>query len=105
MLASYKKSLPATFVVVFLLALGFQAYAQSGRNSGSIKGTVLDPTGAVVRMRPSKSTTQSAISTEPRLQSGNLPSLICRSIRITSPCWDTGLLLIHRTLMFGLLFP
>jgi hypothetical protein len=33
MLASYSKSLPATFVVVFLLALGLQAYAQSGGNS------------------------------------------------------------------------
>jgi protocatechuate 3,4-dioxygenase beta subunit len=29
------------------LALGLQAYAQSG-SSGSINGTVLDPTGAVV---------------------------------------------------------
>jgi len=34
MLASYKKSLRATFVVVFLLALGVQAYAQSSSNSG-----------------------------------------------------------------------
>ena len=48
MLASCKKSLHAAFVVVFLLALGVQAYAQSGSNSGSINGTVLDPTGAVV---------------------------------------------------------
>jgi Carboxypeptidase regulatory-like domain/TonB-dependent Receptor Plug Domain len=48
MLASYKKLLPSTFVVVFLLALGVHAYAQSGGNSGSISGTVLDPTGAVV---------------------------------------------------------
>jgi hypothetical protein len=31
MLASYKKSLLAAFVVVFLLALGLHAYAQSGR--------------------------------------------------------------------------
>ena len=36
MLASYRKSLPATFVVVFLLALAFQAYAQSGGNSTSV---------------------------------------------------------------------
>jgi len=48
MLASCKKSLRATFMVVFLLALGIQAYAQSSGNSGSISGTVLDPTGAVV---------------------------------------------------------
>ena len=34
--------------MVFLLALGIHAYAQSGSNSGSINGTVLDPTGAVV---------------------------------------------------------
>jgi hypothetical protein len=48
MLASCKKSLRATFLVVYLLALGIQAYAQSSSNSGSINGTVLDPTGAVV---------------------------------------------------------
>jgi hypothetical protein len=35
-------------MVVFLLALAFQAYAQSGGNSTSVTGTVLDPTGAVV---------------------------------------------------------
>ena len=34
MLASYKKSLHAAFMVVFYLALGLQAYAQSGGNSG-----------------------------------------------------------------------
>ena len=48
MLASCKKSFRATFLVVFLLALGVQVYAQSSSNSGSINGTVLDPTGAVV---------------------------------------------------------
>jgi Carboxypeptidase regulatory-like domain len=48
MLASYESSLRAAFVVVFCVALGLQAYAQSGGNSGSISGTVLDPTGAVV---------------------------------------------------------
>jgi len=47
MLASYKKSLHAAFAITFLLALGLQTYAQSG-SSGSINGTVLDPTGAVV---------------------------------------------------------
>jgi hypothetical protein len=48
MLASYKKSLPAAFMVVFFLALGIHSYAQSAGSSGSISGTVLDPTGAVV---------------------------------------------------------
>jgi Carboxypeptidase regulatory-like domain len=48
MLASYRKSRPATFMVVFYLALGLHAYAQSGGNSGSINGTILDPSGAVV---------------------------------------------------------
>ena len=48
MLASYKRSLSATFVAVFLLTLSLHSYAQSGGNSGSINGTVLDPTGAVV---------------------------------------------------------
>jgi len=46
MLASYRKSLPAAFVVVVYLALGFHAHAQS--NSASINGTVLDSSGAVV---------------------------------------------------------
>src|ERR1035437_3643245 len=48
MLASYKKSLRAAFMVFFCLALGFHAPAQSVGNSGSINGTVVDPTGAVV---------------------------------------------------------
>src|ERR1700684_1783616 len=48
MLASYKKSLSAALVVVFLLVLSLHAYAQSGGSSGSISGTVLDPSGAVV---------------------------------------------------------
>src|SRR5450755_1833554 len=46
MLASYKKSLYAAFLVVFYLGLGLNAYAQSG--GSSISGTVLDPSGAVV---------------------------------------------------------
>ena len=46
MLASYKKSLHAAFLVVFYSALGLSAFAQS--NSATITGTVLDPTGAVV---------------------------------------------------------
>src|SRR6201988_2669304 len=48
MLASYEKSLHAAFIVFFCLALGFHASAQSVGNSGSINGTVVDPTGAVV---------------------------------------------------------
>ncbi len=48
MLASFKQLLVALLVVSFYLAGGF-AYAQSGGGSaGSISGTVLDPTGAVV---------------------------------------------------------
>ena len=46
MLAFYKKSLHAAFVMFFCLAVGLHASAQS--NSASINGTVLDPTGAVV---------------------------------------------------------
>jgi hypothetical protein len=48
MLASYEKSLHAAFIVFFCLALGIHASAQSVGNSGSINGTVVDPTGAVV---------------------------------------------------------
>ncbi len=47
MLTSCKKSLPAALTVV-CLALGLHAFAQSGGNSGSINGTVLDSSGAVV---------------------------------------------------------
>ena len=46
MLASYRKSPLAASIVVFHLALGLYAYAQS--NSASLNGTVLDPSGAVV---------------------------------------------------------
>ncbi|MGA8299404.1 MAG: TonB-dependent receptor [Terriglobales bacterium] len=48
MQASYKKSLRAAFMVVLFSPLAFQAYAQSGGSSGSLNGTVLDPSGAVV---------------------------------------------------------
>lgn len=48
MLASYLKSRHAAFVVVFHCAIAVYAAAQSGSNSGSINGTVLDPSGAVV---------------------------------------------------------
>lgn len=48
MLASYKRSLHAAFMVVFCLVLVLHAYAQSTGSSASISGTVVDPTGAVV---------------------------------------------------------
>jgi Carboxypeptidase regulatory-like domain len=48
MLASYKKSLRAAFISVFVLALGLGAQAQSGGSSTSVTGTVVDPSGAVV---------------------------------------------------------
>ena len=48
MLASYKKSLRAAFVILLYLAFGLHAHAQSGGSSTSISGTVVDPSGAVV---------------------------------------------------------
>jgi Carboxypeptidase regulatory-like domain/TonB-dependent Receptor Plug Domain len=48
MLASYKKSRLAAFILVFSLSLGSHAYAQSGGSSTSVTGTVVDPSGAVV---------------------------------------------------------
>ena len=48
MLASCKESLHAVLVVSFCLVLGVSASAQSVGNSGSINGSVVDPTGAVV---------------------------------------------------------
>jgi hypothetical protein len=50
MLASYKKSLSAAFVVVLCFTLALRVNAQS--NSGTISGTVLDPSGAVVANAP-----------------------------------------------------
>jgi hypothetical protein len=47
MLASYKESRFAAFMVVLYLGMGLSVYAQSG-SSTSITGTVLDPSGAVV---------------------------------------------------------
>lgn len=43
----YRKSATA-FVILFLLTAGMNVHAQSSGNSGSITGTVVDPTGAVV---------------------------------------------------------
>jgi hypothetical protein len=48
MLASYKKSLSAALMAISYLALALFAHAQSGGNSGSINGTVADPSGAVI---------------------------------------------------------
>ncbi|PYV86582.1 MAG: hypothetical protein DMG90_20895, partial [Acidobacteria bacterium] len=48
MLASYHKSRLATLHVITLFAVGLAALAQSGGNSTSVTGTVLDPSGAVV---------------------------------------------------------
>jgi hypothetical protein len=48
MLAFYKKSSSLLFIAVFILAVGFEAHAQSGGSSTSVTGTVVDPTGAVV---------------------------------------------------------
>jgi hypothetical protein len=48
MLASYAKSLRATFVLAFYLALGLNTYAQSGGSSTVVNGTVVDSSGAVV---------------------------------------------------------
>src|SRR5438067_13151579 len=49
MLASYKKSLCHTFLVLcFLALLSLNLNAQSGGNSTAVTGTVVDPSGAVV---------------------------------------------------------
>jgi hypothetical protein len=52
MLASYAKSLRATLILAFFLALCFglslNSYAQSGGNSTAVNGTVVDSSGAVV---------------------------------------------------------
>jgi hypothetical protein len=48
MLASYSKSLYAAAMAIFYLSVALHAYAQSGGSSGSINGTVTDPTGAVI---------------------------------------------------------
>jgi hypothetical protein len=48
MLASYSKSLCATFVLALYLALNLNSYAQSGGNSTTVNGTVVDSSGAVV---------------------------------------------------------
>src|SRR6202046_72743 len=48
MQAARKESLRAALTVSFCLVLGLSASAQSVGNSGSINGSVVDPTGAVV---------------------------------------------------------
>jgi len=65
MQASYRKSHPAAFVTLFLLSLGLQAF-RAGRAGipGTISGTVLDPSGAVVPNATVEFKTQSATSTD-----------------------------------------
>src|SRR5437763_14088831 len=48
MLAFYRKSLSAAFLVTLDLAFNSGAIAQAGGSSTSVTGTVVDPTGAVV---------------------------------------------------------
>jgi hypothetical protein len=48
MLASYAKSIRATVVFAFYLALCLNSSAQSGGSSTSVNGTIADPSGAVV---------------------------------------------------------
>ena len=48
MLAFYKSSLRAAFLIISYLALSLAANAQSAGNSTSVTGVVVDPTGAVV---------------------------------------------------------
>ena len=48
MLAFYNRPLLAVSTVIFCLAVGLSAYAQSGGNSTSVTGTALDPSGAVI---------------------------------------------------------
>jgi hypothetical protein len=48
MLASYKSSLRAAFLMILCPALGLRAPAQSGGSSTSVVGTITDPSGAVV---------------------------------------------------------
>ena len=83
MLASYEKSLRAAFTVVFCVALGLQAYAQSGRSS--ISGTVLDPSGAVVANASVEIHNRSAVMTgrPPPIVRGISVSRTYRLIRIT----------------------
>ena len=48
MLASYKQSLSAALIAILYLAVASRVNAQSGGNSGSINGTIADPSGAVI---------------------------------------------------------
>src|SRR5580698_2585513 len=48
MLTSYARSLRATLILAFYLGLSLNTHAQSGGNSSTVNGTVLDPSGAVV---------------------------------------------------------
>jgi hypothetical protein len=48
MLATYQRSLLATLHIITLFAISVAALAQTGGNSASVTGTVLDPSDAVV---------------------------------------------------------
>jgi hypothetical protein len=48
MLASYRSSLYAAFILISFFTLGLHGYAQSAGNSTSVVGTVVDPSGAFV---------------------------------------------------------
>ena len=60
MLASYKKSLHAAFMVVFYLAIGLHAYAQSGKFGISLVAPSWIRPAPSFRMQPSKFTIRSA---------------------------------------------
>src|ERR1700728_5376219 len=83
MLVSYEKSLRVGFTVLFCVALGLQVYAQSG--SGSLNGTVVDPSGAVVPNAKVEIHQLVMVLTGPPLQTvrGISVSRTYRSIRIT----------------------
>jgi hypothetical protein len=87
MLASYQKSLAAASVLTFFLAFGLSLFGQSAGNSGTISGTVLDPTGAVVakrhRRNPQLPSAAIARSTTTDSRRKLHPSRTCLSIPIT----------------------
>ena len=103
MLASYKKSRLAAFMVVLSLAVGFHAYAQSGGSSTSVTGSVVDPTGAVVpnamvEIRNPVSAFERTVTTD---NGGKFTFPTFPSIPITCPSPDRASRPLRRTLMFG----
>ena len=108
MLAFYKKSLFAAFLMVFYIAFGLSASAQSGGSSTSVTGTVVDPTGAVVPnatveiRNPVSGFTRTATTDS---SGENSASPTFHSILITFPSLARVLHLMRRMLMFDRLFP